>query len=164
MRVLVMVDEGDSTSRVLQYLGRVASGRGAVGIVLAHLAPGLSPALLETGGAEQPEQEERIEADLRRQQRASISAAQRKSARLLETARGKLVRAGVARSRVELRESSPFDAGSAVEAVLALADEADCGTIVVGHRAHGWLSGVAGGHLAERLVREAAGRAVWVVD
>lgn len=163
-RLLVLVDESNGTPRVLQYVAQVARGRASVDIVLAHVAPGLEPQLLETGGAEESEREERIEADLRRQQRASINAAQRRSSRLLEAARGTLVRAGVARSRVDLRESSPLDAGSAAGVLLSLAEEADCGTIVVGHRAHGWLQGVGGGHLAERLVREAAGRTVWVVD
>lgn len=163
-RLLVMVDEREPTRRVLRYVAQLAAGRSAVHIVLAHLEPGLPPALLESGGAEQPEREARIEADLRRQQRVSIGVTHRKALRVLNAARAVLERAGVARSRIESRDSSPFDDDAAADALLTLARDADCDTIVVGHRAHGWLQGFGGGHLAEQLVRKAEGGTIWVVD
>jgi nucleotide-binding universal stress UspA family protein len=159
-----MVDESEGAKRVLEYVARLASGRSPLRIVLAHIAPGLPPELLETGGAEQPDREVRIEAELRTEQRQAIDRVHRSAARGLNAARAALLRAGVAARRIETRQSSPLAAGSAVDALLTLAEEAKCGTMVVSHRAHGWLRGVGGGHLAEHLVRKAAGRAVWVVD
>src|SRR6185437_5851177 len=99
MRVLVMVDEREETKRVLKYVARVAAGRSAVQVVLAHVAPGLPPALLETGGAEQPERDARIEAALRTEQRHAIDKDHRSAARRLNAARTALLGAGVAASR-----------------------------------------------------------------
>lgn len=164
MRLLVVVDGSDESKRVIRYVAQLAAGRSRVEIQLAHLAPGLPPALLETGGAEQPEREAQIEADLRSGQGTFIAAAGRESARILQTARRALERAGVTGARIGICQSSPLGGPSAVDAVLSLARDARCGTIVVGHHAHGWLQTLGGGHLADQLARKAIGRAVWVVD
>ena len=160
----MLVDEDDASKRVLRYVARLASGGSPVEIRLAHLVPRLPPALLETGGAEQPEREERIEAELRAEQQASSAASRRAANRVLRAARLALERAGVRGDRIRTCLSSPLDDGSTVDTVLSLAHHAGCRTIVIGHRAHGRLQGLAGGHLAEQLIRKADGQAVWVID
>jgi len=164
MRLLVVVDGTDASTRVLRYIGPFAIGCRGVEIQLAYLEARLPPALLESGGAELPEREQQIEADLRAEQQEWIKAADRAAGRILRTARTELERAGVDGSRIATCTSSPLDAVSAAENVLLLARDQECHTIVVGHRAHGWVSGVGGGHLAEQLVRKANGDTVWVVD
>lgn len=163
MRLLVIVDATDGSQRVIRYVARVAAGRKAIEIRLAHLEPGLPPALLETGGAEQPEREAQIEADLRASQHAFIAAAGRQSARLLQRARRTLEHAGVSVRRIQICHASSAEALSAADAVLWLARDAGCETVVVGHRKHGWLQTLGNGDLADQLARKAAGLAVWIV-
>lgn len=145
-------------------MSRFASDREGAEIHLAYVAPRLPSSLLESGGSENPEREERIEAGLRAQQRRFVARSDRTADRILRAARDALERGGVAASRIRSCMSSPLDAVSAADEVLLLARDARCGTIVVGHRAHTWFSGLGRGHLAEQLVRKARGEAVWVVD
>jgi nucleotide-binding universal stress UspA family protein len=163
--MLVVIDASEASKRVLQYIGRVLAGRKAVEIHLAYIAPGLPPALLETGGAEQPEREEQIEARMRSGQRRWVAATDKKAARILLAARDTLRRARVPASQIHTAVSSPLDMRTLADEVLLLARDFQCGTIVVGHRAHTWLRGLVGGsHLAHQLVRKAKGFAVWVID
>jgi nucleotide-binding universal stress UspA family protein len=164
LKVLVVVDATDASLRALQYVGRVLAGRKAVDCHLAYIASRLPPELLESGGSELPEREERIEANLRWEQRRWTAAIDKKATPVLRAARTRLQRTGVAAARIHTCVSSPLDARRTVDEVLLLAREADCRTVVVGHRAHTWFRGLGGGHLAEQLVRSAKGLAVWVID
>lgn len=164
MRLLIVVDATEASRRALRYVRRLARGRGDIEVHLAYISGRLPPALLETGGSELPEREARIEAKLRGDQRRWIAGADREAGRLLANARAALERGGVPASRIRTCASSPLDAASAPDEVLALARDERCRTIVVGHSAHAWFAGFGGGHLAEQLVRKAKGDAVWVVD
>jgi nucleotide-binding universal stress UspA family protein len=84
--------------------------------------------------------------------------------RILSRARATLLRAGARAARIHSCVSSPLDARTFADEVLLLARDQQCGTIVVGHRAHSWFRGLGRSHLAEQLVRSAKGYAVWVVD
>jgi len=164
LRLLVIVDGTEASKRPVRYTGQFVAGRGNVEIHLAHIASGLPPALLESGGPEIPEREERIEANLRVEQRRFVVRGDRTAERIYRLARAALQRAGVAARRIHTCVSSPLDVRTVVDEVLLLARDARCGTIVVGHRAHTWFRGLGGGHLAEQLVRKAKGDAVWVID
>jgi nucleotide-binding universal stress UspA family protein len=164
-RLLVVVDDTDASKRVLRYVCQFGAGRRGVEIHLAYIEPHLPPALLESGGAELPQKEEQVEAALRAEQQRWTAATDRRANQILRSAQSALQRGGVARSRIHTCVSSPLDAAASVaEDVLGLARDAQCQTIVVGHRAHGWFSAFGRGHLAEQLLREADGHAVWVVD
>ena len=136
----------------------------AVDCHLAYIASRLPPELLESGGSELPEREEQIEANLRSEQRRWTAVIDKKAELVLRAARTQLQRAGVAAACIDTCVSSPLDARTTVDEVLLLARDADCRTVVVGHRAHAWFRGLGGGHLAEQLVRSAKGLAVWVID
>jgi nucleotide-binding universal stress UspA family protein len=164
MKLLVVVDATEASTRVLRYVGRLAAGRGGLGLHLAYIASHLPPELLEFGGSESPEREERLESNLRRQQRGWMAVADRKARRILRAAQATLQRTGVTAARIHACVSSPLDARKAVDEVLLLARDQQCGTVVVGHRAHSWLRGLGGGDLADQLVRRAKGYAVWVID
>lgn len=164
IRLLVVVDATEASKRVLQYISRIVTGRDEVDICLAYLTAGLPPVLLETGGAELPRREEQIEAHMRSDQRQWMAVGDKKAERILHVARTTLLRGGVSESNIRTCVSSPLDARQAADEVLLLARDEQCRTVVVGHRAHTWLRGLAGGHLAEQLVRRAKGFAVWVID
>ena len=76
----------------------------------------------------------------------------------------RLRQAGVRTESIETCPSSPQDNRTAADEVLVIAETHACRTIVVGHRAHSWFRRLAGDQLAERLVRDAKGLAIWVID
>jgi nucleotide-binding universal stress UspA family protein len=162
--MLVVVDATDASRQAVQYVGRILAHRDRVDCHLAYIAPHLPPELLESGGSELPEREERIESDLRLEQRRWAAESAKNAERVLRAARSRLQRAGVSAAHIRTCVSSPLDARTTVDKVLLLARDHACGTVVVGHRAHSWFRGLGGGHLAEHLVRSANGLAVWVID
>ena len=164
IKLLVVVDATEASKRVLRYVGQFAAGCDGSEFHLAYIASHLPPELLETGGSELPEREERLESNLRRQQRDWMAVADRKAGRILRAAQATLQRTGLAAPRIHACVSSPLDARKAVDEVLVLARDQQCGTVVVGHRAHSWLRGLGGGDLADQLVRRAKGYSVWVID
>jgi nucleotide-binding universal stress UspA family protein len=163
IKLLVVVDATEASTRVLRYVGRLAAACDGPELHLAYIASHLPPELLETGGSALPEREERLESNLRRKQRGWMAVADRKDWRVLRAAEATLLRAGVAAPRLFAYVSSPLDARRAADEVLVLARDHRCGTVVVGHRAHSWLRGLGGGDLADQLVRRAKGYAVWVI-
>jgi nucleotide-binding universal stress UspA family protein len=163
IRLLVVVDATEASTRVLRYVGGLAAGCDGPELHLACIASHLPPELLETGGSALPEGEERLESNLRRKQRGWMAVADRTDWRVLRAAEATLQQAGVAAPRIFAYVSSPLDARRAADEVLVLARDHRCCTVVVGHRAHSWLRGLGGGDLADQLVRRAKGYAVWVI-
>jgi len=164
LRLLVVVDASEASTRVLRYVGTILRQHDRVSVHLAYIASRVPARLLESGGSELPEREEQIEADLRSAQRRWMAVADRTPDRILRAARTALQRAGVAAERIHSCVSSPLDARTVADEVLVLARDQQCTTVVVGHRAHSWVRGLGCGHLAEQLVRSAKGFAVWVID
>jgi nucleotide-binding universal stress UspA family protein len=162
--VLVVVDETEASARALAYVARWVAGRRDASVHLARVSPRLPARLLETGGAERAEREERIEADLRGEQRRWTETSDRRAEPVLDAARDRLEREGIAAGQIHMITSSPLDIRSTADEVLLLARDLQCGTIVVGHHAHGWVRELGGGDLAEQLVRRADGRGIWVID
>jgi nucleotide-binding universal stress UspA family protein len=160
LKLLVVVDATEASKRVLGYVAQLAASCHGPEFHLACIAA----ELLESGGSELPVREEGLGPNLRRQQRERIAVAERKAGRILRAARATLQQAGVVPSLIHTCVSSPLDVGKAADEVLLLARDQQCGTVIVGHRAHSWFRGLGGGDLAEQLVRRAKGYAVWVID
>jgi hypothetical protein len=115
---LLVVDATKASTRVLQYVGRVTAGFVGPELLLAYISPQPPPELLETGGAEAPEREERLGSNLRSKRRGWMAVADRKNWRLLRAAEATLRGAGVAWPRISAYVSSLLDARKAVDEVL----------------------------------------------
>ena len=164
LRLLVVVDSSQLSKRVLDYLGTFFAMQADVQFCLACLLPRLPAGLLESGGSEAPADEERIETALRFDQDRYMQSLDRKSQKVLARSVTWLRRAGVRTSAIDTCLTSPLDNRTAADEILVVAETHNCHTIVVGHTAHSWFRGLAGDHLAEHLVRQARGFAVWVID
>jgi nucleotide-binding universal stress UspA family protein len=162
--LLVVIDSSEPSSRALRYLADFFATRRDVRFCLTYLTPHLPPALLESGGAEEPEREERIETAMREEQQRWVGAASEASQDVIRRASATLYRAGADVAAVTSCETSPFDNRSPAEELLIVAEQQRCRTIVVGHSAHSWFRSFTGGHLAEHLVQHAKGITIWVVD
>ena len=163
-RFLVVVDETPASKRALDYAGRVLAGRGNFAVILLHLLPPMPPELLEFGGAENPQQEQKLEAELRAEQRAWIRSARNSAKSSLAGAVQRLHKAGVPHGEIHLAFSDPAKDRDIVTAILEHAQAKRCRTIVVGHASHSWFRELAGGDLAEHLLRRGKGFAVWIVQ
>jgi nucleotide-binding universal stress UspA family protein len=164
LKLLIVIDAGEASRRVLQYIGQMLGGRDRVEFNLAYIAPRMPAQFLESGGSELPERELAIESDLRAQQNQWMAINDTKPDQIVNRARATLLRAGARAGSIHSCISSPLDARTFADEVLVLARDQQCRTIVVGHRAHSWFRGLGRNHLAEQLVRSAKGYAVWVID
>ena len=163
-RLLVVVDESSATKRALEYVGNLVGGRRGFGIVLLQLLQPMPPELLEFGGAERPKKEEKLGAELRRDQQTWIDSARNSAESNLDSAAEHLRRAGVFRRDIETSLSDPMMGRDAADTVLEHARTKRCHTVVIGHGAHSWFRELAGGDLAEHLIRQGKGVAMWVVQ
>ncbi len=162
--LLVVIDSSEASSRAVQYLADFFARDRHVHFCLMSLMPKVPASLLETGGGKRPNDEEEVEANLRERQEAWMSSADGPAAEVVNSARATLGRAGAQPQLISECHMSPLDNRTTANEVLMLAEQQACGTIVVGHAAHSWFRSIAGSHLAEQLVREGSGHAIWVID
>jgi nucleotide-binding universal stress UspA family protein len=165
-RLLVVVDESSSSKRAVEYVARVLASRRGFQVCLAYFLPQLPPALLEFGGTEDPDKEWQLDAQLKTEQRQWIAAARKEAQPALNWAWTKLRRAGLPAGSLATKFSDPFRGQNSLsEEILELARRNKCRTIVVGRRSLPWLRRLtAGKDLAETLVQQGRGLALWVVE
>jgi K+-sensing histidine kinase KdpD len=74
-----------------------------------------------------------------------------------------LRKAGVPEDVVDT-QTVPWDPNESLDtAILQVAHEKQCGTVVVGYAAFSWLQERLHSHLADSLLQKAAGIAIWIV-
>jgi len=157
--VLVVVDDSESSQLAVTYTGRMLAGCGSVDIHLVCIAPRVPARLLEFGGAEVPEKEERLDAELHRGQLRWMDLAEQGPEALLDAAGDLLRREGVDANRISTSVSSPLDLRADADEILLLAQDEACQTIVVGHH----VSNDDGEKLAHALIRRSEGHTIWAV-
>jgi nucleotide-binding universal stress UspA family protein len=165
-RLLVVVDESSSSKSAVEYVARMLRRRRGFQLCLAHFLPPLPPILLEFGGAEDPEKEKRLDAQLKTEQQQWIADAREKAAPALNWARSRLRKAGLPAGSLTTQFSDPAgEQDSVSEGILELARRNKCRTIVVGRRSLSWLRRItAGKDLAEKLVQQGKNLTLWIVE
>jgi nucleotide-binding universal stress UspA family protein len=161
--LMVIVDESPATRRAVDYVTRMIGCQRGFHVYLLHLLPPLPAELLEFGGAEDPQEERKLQAELHRDQQDWIASAKEPARPVLSYAIGALRDAGLFTYEIELASSDPWDDRDATVAVLNQAREKRCHTIVVGKESHSWFRDLAGASLTERLLRDANEITLWVV-
>lgn len=164
VRLLLVVDGSRGSQRTAKYVGTILKRRRGFHIHLLHLLPPLPRELLEFGGAENPQEEQQLETELRRDQKKWIASARASAQPTLEEAMKMLRRAGIAGNDIACSFSYPTEPHDAARVVLEQGRTKNCHTVVLGHKAHSWFLELVGGHLAEHLLREARGLTIWVVQ
>jgi len=161
--ILVAVDESDATGAALQ---RVAAGHAgdSASIRLFHVVGPVPPALLEFGGADTPEEEERAEAELTAEESKWFAEKRADARPMLKQARDTLVAGGIAVDRITVHVAESLPEDRLAHLILEDARESGCDTIVVGHTAYGWLAKHFHAHVAEDLKKHAKGLQIVVVE
>lgn len=161
MRMLVAVDESESSHRAVRYVGSLLRGTTNTEVTLFHVLKPMPRGLLEHGGAENPAAETKLGEQLRKDQQAWIRQETKSECPVLIKARETLTHSGFDPSRVELR------IGHEEDIARNILEEAQSGkheTIVVGRHGSSGIKRLFGGGVTDQILRDAKGFAVWVVE
>lgn len=162
-RLFVALDDSPASVRAVKYLAEFVCPRRS-SIHLVHVLPPLPAELLEHGGAYNPAEEGRLEANLREQQRDWISGAKKSAQAGLKEARSTLQCAGVPKGSMRALFCEPGESRDAADSILNMARECDCHTIVVGRESVSWFRKLFSRDLAEELLRRGKGFSIWVIE
>ena len=162
--LFVIVDESEASRHTLQYVGALVGKRSGFRIFLGYVLPSLPTELLEFGGAENPEKEEKLGKELKGEQKRWLSVARRKAKDVFTGAHVVLQRAGVPGSVVKTTLIYLPEGQDPVDKLLEMADLHRCHTVVIGRHPVSRFQEIFGGDLAEKLVRRVHGPAVWVTS
>jgi nucleotide-binding universal stress UspA family protein len=161
MRILLAVDDFESSERAVRYVGALLRDAHAVEITLFHVLKPMPRELLEHGGSENPKVEVELGTQLRTEQEEWLRAEGAVEYPILVKALETLGKTGFPIDRVTLKF------GHEDNVVANLLQEARSGryeTIVVSRPGtSGGIKRLLGGGIAEHLLREASGITIWVV-
>jgi len=145
-KILMAVDEGETSLRALRYVARIAASMGDVSLCLLHIYPEPPPDFYQRGGQI---------ADYRaeKEKRAEIIFAQ---------AERVLFEAGIQPGRVQ-RSIRPAEGRSISQVVLDVQKEGDFGTVAVGKRGVSKAEEFLFGSISNALARHSNGFTTWVV-
>ena len=162
-KLMVIFDDSPGTRRAVDYVTRMIGCQPGFHVYLMQLLPPLPAELLEFGGAEDPRQEQNLQAELHRDQQNWIASVKAPARPALSYAIDALRGAGLFTYEIELKCTDPKDDRDITVALLNQVRAMGCQTIVVGHESHLWFRKVAGAPLTERLLRHASEFTLWVV-
>jgi nucleotide-binding universal stress UspA family protein len=160
---LVGVDGSDSSIRSVSYVAEMIGTREDCHVVLFHVLPPIPPELLEFGGAEDPQTEQKLDETLKKDQAQWIEDAKKASEPILDNAKTILYRIGVLPAMITTVFSQSIHRPDIVRELIEMAHKQHCGTIVVGRESYSSFKEMFHHHVGEGLVRQATDCAVWVI-
>ena len=161
--ILIAVDDSTATWKALDYVADLARIKQDLCIHLLH-ATVYPPVLQESRGAENPQEEERVEKDLERKQERWEQGIQSAAAPIFDKARAVLKRAGVAPQRIQSHTAALAHREDLIDEILKSARQLGCLTIVVGRNCFPWFKEAFVGHLGDEISQRAAGIAVKIIE
>ena len=163
-KLLVVIDESEASKRAVLYVAQIIGGRRGFKVCLARTLSEIPASLIEHGGAENPDEEAKLEAELRSEQRQWILAAKEKAEPALTRAAAALRKAGVTAASIEKRFCYPAHGRSKGDEILELATDQKCHTIVIGSESLSRWRQLLGNDPVEELLRRGKGFTIWVVE
>lgn len=162
--ILVAVDDSEASYRAVAYVGNIVGGYEGFRVCLLHALPPLPRELLEFGGSEEPQQEEREEACLKAQQADWIEAVAQAAEPVFTRAKRILSEARVREDAVETQIIDTVNTQDIVLDILETARARQCGTVVVGRKTYHGLKALLTAHVSDELISQGEGLAIWVVE
>ncbi len=163
-KFLIAVDGSAGALKAVTYVSRILRGRTDVHVRLLHVLPPIPPALLEFGGAEHPQLEQRLSGELRENQARWVETAKSNAQSSLDKALAILRESGFSPDRVSTTFSLPIHRPDVAQEILRTAESWNCGTLVVGRHIRSWIREITSTHVGEELARNGQGFAIWVVE
>jgi len=164
VNVLVAVDHSDASAKVVSFVGKWLSGRpqDALNITLFHVVESLPDYIVTRSAADQSANMKEIAADWEAHNREQ-------GEKLLADTKKKLEEAGIPaaalKTKLATREGDPQAAR--VLTALAIIEEMRQGPyelVVLGRRSATPAAESFIGSITEKVLREARGKTVWVID
>ena len=162
--ILIAVDDAEASYRAVTYVGSLLSGCEGFRVCLWHALPPLPRELLEFGGSEDPQQEEREETRLHTAQARWIEAVAQAAEPVFTRAKHILHEARVPEDAVETQMVDTLSTQDIVLSILETAHARHCGTVVVGRQSHHGLKALLTSHVSEALMSQGEDLAIWVVE
>lgn len=160
-KFLVAVDDSDHSLRTVYYVGWVLRDFSDASVTLFHVLKPMPRELLEHGGSENPVEEVRLARGLRLEQEEWVKAESAKESPILVVAAEMLQQSGFPQERVTLKFGHEDDVA---RNILDEARTGDYGTIVVSRHGANMKKRLLSAGITDRIVREASGVTLWVVD
>lgn len=161
MRILVAVDGSKASMRAVKYVGRLLRFTSGVSVTLFHVLNPLPPVLREHGGSEDPIREEQLGRQLRKDRKDWYRKEQKLESPILSKASRALESMGFRASRVHLKFGYEEDVAGTI---LRETRKGHYDTVVVGRRGVSGMKKLFFGRITRRLLQQASGCAVWVVE
>jgi nucleotide-binding universal stress UspA family protein len=158
--ILIAVDDSGATDRAVTYVASIIGRYRHFRVHLFHVAP-ILPKLLEFGGSENIQEEDKREAEITA---ARIRYLEDLAQAVFAKAQSILQHAGLPVGAVKTHVVSTISGEDVIGNLLEAAQTNTCDTIVVGRQSHSWLRELVQHHLADELIRKAAGFTIWVVE
>jgi nucleotide-binding universal stress UspA family protein len=163
--VLLAVDGSEKSNKAVDHVGDVVCKCGDFRITLMHVID-VPPAFREHPGSEDPDEERRLEAELKESKQQWMKDSQAELEKtIFGPARERLAAKGVTVDNVKIRTKVAADAHSDVAA--AIVDEAkrgEYGIVAIGRRGKSTLKAFLMGTVVHKVVHQVEGCAVWVVE
>jgi nucleotide-binding universal stress UspA family protein len=163
-RILLGIDDSESSKRALYYVANLGKGNSGFVIHVFHAVGPVPVALSEFRGAEDPKTEEQLDSELHRKQGHWVRTAKSQARPLLENARLKLSALGIPKSTATTHLIVLKHRGDFIGEVLKTAAKNRCGTIVVGQSSFPWFKESFASHTGQELLKQSAGFGVCVVQ
>jgi nucleotide-binding universal stress UspA family protein len=160
-RILIAVDGSGQSERAVEYVGTLLRETPDALVTLFHVLKPIPRELLEHGGSENPQAEDRLSRSLRSQQEEWIQTESAREYPILAQALEVLGKAGFPLDRAATKFGHEEDV---VRNILEEARACDCGTIVVGRHRNQGTKRLFGKDTVDRLLGEAKEVTVWVVE
>ncbi|MDF0666541.1 MAG: universal stress protein [Nitrospira sp.] len=161
IRILVAVDGSKDSIRAVKYVGRLLRSTSGVNVTLFHVLNPLPPVLREHGGSEDPVREEQLGKQLRKDRKTWYRKEQKLESNILSKAHQTLEGTGFPASRIRLKFG---EEDNVVGTILEEARKGRYQTIVVGRHGVSGLKKLFFGGITRKLLQQATGYAVWIVE
>jgi nucleotide-binding universal stress UspA family protein len=160
MRILLAVDESETSHRVVRYVGSLLCRTPDVVVTLFHVLKPMPRVLLEHGGSENPAAESQLSVQLRDEQEAWIRKERESECHVLKKLCETLAQSGFGVGHVEVKYGHEDDIA---RNILEEAQSGHHDTIVVGRQGASRIKQIFGGGVTDHILRDAKGFAIWVV-
>lgn len=161
MQLLLAIDDSDNAQHAVRYVGSLLRSTPDVFVTLFHVLKPMPRALMEHGGSENPAVEAQLGARLREDQKAWLRKEREAECPILLKACETLAQSGFDTSGVTMKFGHEDDIAANI------LDEARGGqydTIVIGRNRMSKITRMFGGGITDRLLRDAEGIAIWIVE
>jgi nucleotide-binding universal stress UspA family protein len=162
--ILIAVDDSEASYRAVTYVGSIIGRCEDFRVCLSHALPPLPRELLEFGGSEDPQQEEREEACIKAEQDRWLEAVAQAAEPVFTRAKHILHEARVPEDAVQTQIVDTVNTQDTVLDILEAAHARHCGTVVVGRKSYHGLTALVTSHVSDEVIRQGQDLAVWVVE